>query len=62
MLGLKALTLYAFSSENWKRPESRRYQRPDGPDEATSSAPTLAKPSHANDVRLSVIGDYRALR
>ena len=55
---LGCLTLYAFSSENWKRPEEeisdlmelmRRFIRSDLPDFV------------ANDVRLKIIGDYRAL-
>ena len=57
-LGLQALTLYAFSSENWKRPEDevsdlmgllRHFIRTD-----------LAE-FIANDVRLKIIGDYRSL-
>ena len=57
-MGLEALTLYAFSSENWKRPESevsdlmgllRRFILAD-----------LAE-FEANRVRLKVIGNYRAL-
>ena len=57
-MGLEALTLYAFSSENWKRPEDeisdlmgllRHFIRTDL-DEFV-----------ANGVRLKVIGDYRAL-
>ncbi|MEO1045336.1 MAG: isoprenyl transferase [Pseudomonadota bacterium] len=57
-LGLEALTLYAFSSENWKRPEEevsdlmgllRHYIRNDI-DELV-----------ANNVRLHVIGNYRVL-
>ena len=57
-MGLEALTLYAFSSENWKRPEDeisdlmgllRHFIRNDL-DEFV-----------ANGVRLKVIGDYRAL-
>ncbi len=57
-LGLEALTLYAFSSENWKRPE-----------EEVSDLMGLLR--HfikkeidefiANNVRLIVIGNYRAL-
>ncbi len=57
-LGLEALTLYAFSSENWKRPE-----------EEVSDLMGLLR--HfitkeideflANNVRLVVIGNYRAL-
>jgi undecaprenyl diphosphate synthase len=56
-LGLECLTLYAFSSENWKRPEQeisdltglmKHFIRSD-----------IAE-LHANDVRLRVIGDYRA--
>ena len=57
-LGLEALTIYAFSSENWKRPEGevndlmmllRNYIQSDL-DEFI-----------ANDVRLKVIGNYKAL-
>ncbi len=56
-MGLEALSLYAFSSENWKRPEDeisdlmglmRSFIKSDI-DEFT-----------ANDVRLKVIGDYKA--
>jgi len=57
-LGLECLTLYAFSAENWKRPEEeiadlmglmKRFIRSDLPDFI------------ANDVRLKILGDYRAL-
>jgi undecaprenyl diphosphate synthase len=57
-MGLEALTLYAFSSENWKRPEDeiadlmgllRAFIRSDIDEFA------------ANDVRLKVIGDYKML-
>ena len=57
-LGLECLTLYAFSSENWKRPASevadlmgllRRFIESD------------LDEFHANGVRLRVIGNYRAL-
>lgn len=57
-LGLECLTLYAFSSENWKRPASevadlmallRRFIQSD------------IDEFHANDVRLRVIGNYQAL-
>ncbi|MEI6643649.1 MAG: polyprenyl diphosphate synthase [Novosphingobium sp.] len=57
-MGLEALTLYAFSSENWKRPEDeiadlmcllRAFIRSDI-DEFV-----------ANDVRLKIIGDYKVL-
>ncbi|WP_272907945.1 isoprenyl transferase [Rhizorhapis sp. SPR117] len=57
-MGLETLTLYAFSSENWKRPESeisdlmgmlRHFIERD-----------LAE-FEANNVRLKVIGNYRAL-
>jgi len=57
-LGIECLTLYAFSSENWKRPEEeisdlmrlmRRFIKSDLPDFV------------ANDVRLKIIGDYKAL-
>ena len=57
-LGLECLTLYAFSSENWKRPEDeitdlmglmRRFIRSDLPEFI------------ANEVKLKIIGDYKAL-
>ena len=57
-LGLECLTLYAFSSENWKRPEEeisdlmglmRSFIRSDLPEFI------------ANDVRLRIIGDYKSL-
>lgn len=57
-LGLEALTLYAFSSENWKRPEEevsdlmglmKRFILSDLDEFAT------------NDVKLKVIGDWRAM-
>jgi undecaprenyl diphosphate synthase len=57
-LGLECLTLYAFSSENWKRPEDeiadlmslmRRFIKSDLPEFV------------ANDVRLKIIGDYKVL-
>lgn len=56
--GLEALSLYAFSSENWKRPEDeisdlmgllRAFIKSDLDEFA------------ANDVRLKIIGNYRAL-
>jgi len=55
--GLECLTIYAFSSENWKRPEEeisdlmqlmRRFIKADLPEFI------------ANDVRLKIIGDYSA--
>jgi undecaprenyl diphosphate synthase len=57
-LGLEALSLYAFSSENWKRPEDeindlmgllRAFIKSDIEEFA------------ANDVRLKIIGNYKAL-
>lgn len=57
-LGLEALTIYAFSSENWKRPKGeindlmmllRNYIKSD------------LEEFIANDVRLKVIGNYKAL-
>ena len=57
-MGLEAMTLYAFSSENWKRPEEevndlmglmKRFILSDLDEFA------------ANDVRLKIIGDWRAL-
>ena len=57
-LGLECLTLYAFSSENWKRPEEeiadlmrlmRKFIKSDLPEFI------------ANNVRLKIIGDYNPL-
>ena len=57
-IDLECLTLYAFSSENWKRPEDeisdlmglmRKFIKSDLPDFI------------ANDVRLKIIGDYSAM-
>ena len=57
-LGTKFLTLYAFSSENWKRPEEevddlmnlmRKFIKSDLPEFI------------ANDVRLHILGDWRSL-
>ena len=57
-LGIECLTLYAFSSENWKRPEDeiadlmglmRKFIRSDLPEFV------------ANGVRLKIIGDYKRL-
>jgi len=57
-LGIKALTLYAFSSENWRRPQT----------EITDLMGLLRfylrrEVDHLdrNDVRLELIGDWRAL-
>nr|WP_281273884.1 polyprenyl diphosphate synthase [Sphingobium fluviale] len=56
-LGLECVTLYAFSSENWKRPEQeisdltglmKHFIRAD------------LEEFHANNVRLRIIGDYTA--
>ena len=58
-LGIEFLTLYAFSTENWKRPVDevsdlmgllRHYIRSE------------IKDLHKNGVRLDFIGDYRALQ
>jgi len=57
-MGLECLTLYAFSSENWKRPEDeisdlmglmRKFIKSDLPDFI------------ANGVRLKILGDYKGL-
>jgi undecaprenyl diphosphate synthase len=57
-MGLECLTLYAFSSENWKRPQDeiadlmglmRAFIKSDLPEFV------------ANDVRLKIIGDYKGL-
>ena len=56
-MGIDCLTLYAFSSENWKRPEDevdhlmglmRKFIKSDLPEFI------------ANDVKLKIIGDYKA--
>ena len=56
--GLECLTLYAFSSENWKRPEEeigdlmnlmRRFIKSDLPEFV------------ANDVKLKILGDWKGL-
>ena len=57
-LGLETLSLYAFSSENWKRPEEEindlmALMR----DFIKSDLDTFAE----NDVRLKIIGDYKSL-
>ena len=56
-LGLECLTLYAFSSENWKRPEDE-ISRPDGPDAPVHQIATCRE-FVANDVRLQ---DHRRLQ
>ena len=57
-LGLEALSLYAFSSANWKRPE-------DEISDLMGLLRTFIKSDLeefvANDVRLKIIGDYKAL-
>ena len=57
-MGLEALTLYAFSTENWSRPE----------DEVSALMGLLKRfilsdldEFSANNVRLKIIGDYHAL-
>ena len=57
-LGLEALTLYAFSSENWRRP----------PEEVSDLMGLLKRfiisdldEIDANGIRLKIIGDYKAL-
>ncbi|MDR2858274.1 MAG: di-trans,poly-cis-decaprenylcistransferase [Novosphingobium sp.] len=57
-MGLEALTLYAFSTENWRRPE----------DEVSALMSLLKRfilsdldEFVADNVRLKIIGDYRAL-
>lgn len=56
-MGIECLTLYAFSSENWRRPEQeivdltglmKRFIRAE------------LKQFHANNVRLKIIGDHHA--
>jgi undecaprenyl diphosphate synthase len=57
-MGLECLTLYAFSSENWKRPASEISDLMGLLGHFISSD---IDEFHANDVRLQVIGNYRAL-
>jgi len=56
-LGIECVTLYAFSSENWKRPEPEVA-------ELTSLMKQFIRAElddmHRNNIRLRVIGDYRA--
>lgn len=56
-LGIECVTLYAFSSENWKRPEQEVA-------ELTSLMKQFIRAElddmHRNNIRLRVIGDYRA--
>ncbi|WP_184078878.1 isoprenyl transferase [Sphingobium subterraneum] len=56
-MGLDCLTLYAFSSENWKRPQQEIA-------DLTGILKHFIQADldefHANNVRLRVIGDYRA--
>ncbi len=57
-LGLEALSLYAFSSENWKRPE-------DEINDLMGLMRVFIKSDIeefiANDVKLKILGNYRAL-
>ena len=56
-LGLECVTLYAFSSENWKRPQQEI-------SELTGLMKHFIRADleefHANNVRLRIIGDYSA--
>ncbi|MGE4431748.1 MAG: isoprenyl transferase [Sphingobium sp.] len=56
-LGIECLTLYAFSSENWKRPEQEIL-------DLTGLLKHFIRSDldefHENGVRLRIIGDYRA--
>ncbi len=57
-LGLEALSLYAFSSENWKRPED---EISDLMGLMRSFIKSDIDEFSANDVRLKIIGNYKAL-
>ena len=57
-LGLEALSLYAFSSENWKRPEE---EVNDLMGLLRSFIKSDIAEFEANDVRLKILGDYKAL-
>ncbi len=56
-MGVECVTLYAFSSENWRRPAQEV-------SDLTSLMKHFIKADidefHANNVRLAIIGDYRA--
>lgn len=56
-MGIECLTLYAFSSENWRRPEQEIA-------DLTGLMKHFIKADlaefHANNVRLKIIGDYSA--
>jgi undecaprenyl diphosphate synthase len=56
-LGLEALSLYAFSSENWKRPED---EISDLMGLMRSFIKSDIDEFAANDVRLKIIGNYKA--
>ncbi len=56
--GLEALTLYAFSSENWKRPQD---EINDLMGLLRSFIKSDIEEFAANNVRLKIIGDYQAL-
>ena len=57
-LGLKVLTLYAFSTENWKRPEKEVGILMDLLVEFLTNQ---LEELHRNGARLIVIGDYKSL-
>ena len=57
-MGVECLTLYAFSSENWRRPAS---EVADLMNLLRSSILNHLDELHEGGVRLKVIGDYRAL-
>ncbi|KPF92268.1 UDP pyrophosphate synthase [Novosphingobium sp. AAP83] len=57
-MGLEALTLYAFSSENWKRPAD---EISDLMGMLRSFIRSDLEEFVANNVRLRIIGDYQAL-
>ena len=59
--GIECLTLYAFSSENWRRPEPRS-RRPDGAAAPSISARELDELPPRGNVRLRIIGDLSRLR
>lgn len=57
-LGLEAMSLYAFSSENWKRPED---EVSDLMGLMRSFIKSDIDEFASNDVRLKIIGNYKAL-
>ena len=56
--GIRFLTLYAFSTENWKRPETEVYGLMKLLSQFLDSE---LEEIHANDIRLNTIGEMKRL-